>query len=127
MIVQLSGILVEADLSHVVLDVGGVGYELGQGLLSPDALKGPLTDDSGLLARYLAGGVPCIHLLNVKKLCADYGLAYDPAVWPSRGESRVFFVTRDQHAGLALTLFLGVLPLLAYYGVRQWEKKSTSK
>ena len=50
MIVQLSGILVEADLSHVVLDVGGVGYELGVSSATAAALP-PVGEPATLLAR----------------------------------------------------------------------------
>ncbi len=38
MIVQLTGTLVELTASHVVLDVGGVGYELGVSAVTAGSL-----------------------------------------------------------------------------------------
>ena len=63
---------------------GESGISLGQGLLSPEKIV-RLTEDSGLVQRYLSQGLPVINLLNIKQLAADYGLPYDPAQWPERG------------------------------------------
>ena len=103
------------------------GYHLGQGLLRSRRFSSALTDQSGLLCRYLAAGVPAIQLLNLKKLCADYHLDFDPSVWPARGESGVFYQTGYSRVGLAVTAGAALLCLLAYYGVRQWEKRSACK
>ncbi len=71
---------------------GESGISLGQGLLSPEKIV-RLTEDSGLVQRYLSQGLPVINLLNIKQLAADYGLPYDPAQWPERGTSVVYFET----------------------------------
>lgn len=52
------------------------------------------------MQRYLSQGLPVINLLNIKQLAADYGLPYDPAQWPERGTSAVYFET-DYPGGAA--------------------------
>lgn len=78
---------------------GESGISLGQGLISPEKIV-RLTEDSGLVQRYLSQGLPVINLLNIKQLAADYGLPYDPAQWPERGTSAVYFET-DYPGGAA--------------------------
>lgn len=51
MIVQLTGTLVELTASHVVLDVGGVGYELGVSAVTAASLPASGTPGVTLLAR----------------------------------------------------------------------------
>ena len=53
MIVQLTGTLVELTASHVVLDVGGVGYELGVSATCAASLPAVGTPGVCLLARLL--------------------------------------------------------------------------
>jgi poly-gamma-glutamate system protein len=103
------------------------GYNLGQGLLSAKLSPVDLTEKSGLITNYLALDVPAIQLLNVKELCAEYGLAFDPVSWPERGESAVFYSKQYNRPGVALTAVLAVLPLLGCYGVKRWIKRSHCK
>ena len=72
------------------LTTSGLGErELGYGLLT--RLKQGLPDEgSGLVERYCARGIPVIHLLNLKRLMADYGLPYDPETPPVPGEGPLF-------------------------------------
>ena len=51
MIVQLTGTLVELTASHAVLDVGGVGYELGVSAVTASSLPAVGTPGVTLLAR----------------------------------------------------------------------------
>ena len=53
MIVQLTGTLVELTASHVVLDVGGVGYELGISAVTAGSLPEVGTPGVTLLARLI--------------------------------------------------------------------------
>lgn len=53
MIVQLTGTLVELTASHVVLDVGGVGYELGVSAVTAGSLPELGTPGVTLLARLI--------------------------------------------------------------------------
>lgn len=72
------------------------------------------TDEgSGLLERYNAAGLPVIHILNIKRLVADYGLAYDPAALPEIGASAIYHDIRRP----ALPAALG---LLAAAGALAW-------
>ena len=79
-----------------------------------------LTEDSGLVQRYLSQGLPVINLLNIKQLAADYGLPYDPAQWPERGTSAVYFETDYPGAVLLLGL-AGAAVLLA---LCRWVRRS---
>ena len=98
---------------------GESGISLGQGLISPEKIV-RLTEDSGLVQRYLSQGLPVINLLNIKQLAADYGLPYDPAQWPERGTSAVYFETEYPGAVLLLGL-AGAAVLLA---LCRWVRRS---
>lgn len=56
------------------MGVGERGIALGQGVLDPRSAM-PVTDQSGLVERYLGRGIPVVHLLNIKQLTAEYGPA----------------------------------------------------
>ena len=72
---------------NMALGDHGEGYGLGQGLIEK-----PVTDgESYLMGHYLALGVPCIGLLNVKQLCAEYGIPFDPAALEKVGESHIYY------------------------------------
>lgn len=80
-----------------------------------------ITPDSGLMEIYNAEGLPVIHLLNVKRLVADYGLPYDPVQLLPPGESAIYYTTRYpwQYAmiGIIVTCVLLIL------GRRQTQKE----
>lgn len=63
---------------------GEEGVSLGQGVLKSRS-KVRLDEDSGLVQRYMAKGVPVVNLLNIKQIMAEYGMPFDPVVWPERG------------------------------------------
>jgi poly-gamma-glutamate system protein len=87
--------------------------ELGQGLIrpNPSARIGPR---SGLVEIYSARGIPVINLLNIKKLVADYGLAYDPPVLPEPGTSAVYHTSSYPRPAIAAAL-AGAAALLLLY------------
>lgn len=62
------------------------------------------SDRSGLLQRYNAGGLPVIHLLNIKQLVADYGLTFDPEQLVPPGESAIYYETDHPKWGAILCL-----------------------
>lgn len=74
-----------------ILGLGNVDKSLsfGQGLLKP--ADPPITPASGLVERCLSRGIPTIHLLNIKQLCAENGIAFDPAFLPEAGSEAVYF------------------------------------
>jgi poly-gamma-glutamate system protein len=74
------------------MGTGADAVSLGQGVLLPDRYV-YADEKSGLVQRYLADGLPVINLLNIKKLTADYGMPYDPAVWPQTGTGAVYTET----------------------------------
>ena len=90
------------------------GEVSGHGILKA---AGTLSDDS-LIGYYLNRRVPVIQLLNVKGLCADYGLAYDPAELPPIGTSAVYFTRRYPRLPLALSA-LGAAGILAGIWLRE--------
>ena len=61
----------------------------GNGLLEPQTVE--ITAHSGLTERYLAKGLPTIHLLAVKKLCEENGIPFDPDGIPEIGTSGVYY------------------------------------
>ena len=69
-----------------------------------------MDDNSGLVQRYLSRGVAAINLLNIKKIVAEYGLAFDPEQWPERGTSAVYY-TYDYPK---LSLFAGLCGAAAF-------------
>ena len=92
------------------LTTTGLGEkDVGWGLIPPYSTGEPGEQD-GLIQQYSAQGLPTIHLLNIKRLMADYGLAYDPAQLPGRGESAVYYTTQYPRAiaavGVAGSLIL---------------------
>ena len=74
----------------------GLGHEdntamlsLGSGLLKRQPLS--IGDNSGLTERYLAKGIPTIHLLNVRALCEQSGIPFDPQTLPEIGAAAMYY------------------------------------
>ena len=80
----------------------GEGYGLGQGLIQKQVSDG----EDYLLGHYLSQGVPCISLLNVKQLCGEYGLPFDPVALEKVGESRLYYTKAYRKAPLIGALLL---------------------
>lgn len=83
--------------------------DLPAGVILPGA-SDIITDKSGLMETYSADGLPVIHILNIRRLVADYGLPYDPESLPAPGESAIYYETEYPKvyaaAGLLLALAL---------------------
>ena len=73
------------------------------GVIPPGTIRN-ISDKSGLLQRYNARGLPVIHLLNIKRLVADYGLTFDPEQLLPPGESAIYFETVYPKWGAVLCL-----------------------
>ena len=71
------------------MGVNDASLSFGQGLLPESDPR--ITAKSGLIERYLSLGVPTIHFLNIKQLCAENGIPYDPVSLPEAGASDVYF------------------------------------
>ena len=86
--------------------------DVGWGLIAPYG-AGTYGETDGLIQKYSAQGLPTIHLLNVKQLVADYGMAYDPALLPARGESAIYQTVRYPKWLAAVGALGGAAMLLA--------------
>ena len=104
------------------LGLGEEGSSLGQGVLLP-AGQLRLSENSGLVQRSLARGIPVINLLNLKKIMADYSMPYDPAVWPDAGESAVYSTVAYERGWIIAGLAGAGAMLLACLYVRKTSKR----
>ena len=96
---------------NMALGDHGEGYGLGQGLIQRKVTDG----EDYLMGHYLALGVPCVGLLNVKQLCAEYGLSFDPAALEKVGQSHIYYEKAYPRALLLVALHTalhrGLLPV----------------
>lgn len=90
------------------------------GVIEPYTVR-TADENSGLIQRYSRGGLPTLHLLNVKQLVADYGLAYDPETPLPPGESAVYYETVYPRLPAAAGLAGGAAILLAGFLRRKGE------
>lgn len=77
------------------LGLGGndaIILSIGAGLLEPRNLE--INGQSGLVERYLARGIPTIHLLDVKGLCRQEGICFDPAIRVDPGLMPLYYGER---------------------------------
>ena len=82
-----------------------------------------IDSESGLLEHYLARGLPVIHVLNMKELVAQYGLAYDPQILPEQGTSAIYMHTQYRWPiGIA-----GVLITIAILIIGRMHHKNTER
>lgn len=95
-----------------------VSLSYGQGLLKP--MDPVITDKSGLVERYLSRGVPVIHLLNIKQLCGETGIPYDPVSVPAPGTSAVYYSRSYSRIALAAA---GLAAVLALLGINWFDRK----
>lgn len=91
---------------------GESSFYLGQGLLRGKAA--PINEESGLVEIYYSEGTPTINLLNLKRLCTDYGLAYDPVVLPLAGASALYYQRSYARWAAGLCLLAGGTGLIYY-------------
>jgi hypothetical protein len=75
------------------LSTSGLGEsQVDWGVIQPNTIQS-VDEQSGLLQRYNVLGIPVIHLLNIKRLVADYRLPYDPQRKSVPGESAIYYET----------------------------------
>lgn len=109
------------------LTTSGVGeneLSLSWGVVEPDRVK-TIDERSGLLQRYNAQGLPVIHLLNIKQLVADYGLAFDPDQLPASGESAIYRTT--QYPRLYVILGMAGAAVLLVWGRQSVRREEESQ
>ena len=121
---QMGDIAVFVNVGGNILGIGNneASLSFGQGVLKPS--KPSLSDKSGLVEQYLALGVPTIHFLNLKQLCAEKGVPFDPVTVPEIGTSEVYYSHDYSKAGIAVT---GVIALAASFLIEWDDKKRKQK
>ena len=84
-------LFVNAGGNSLGLGAGENSYMLktGNGLLAPREIE--LSPYSGLSERYLAAGIPVVHLLAVRLLCEENGIPFDPDELPVIGTTGVYY------------------------------------
>ena len=88
------------------MGVNDASLSFGQGLLPESDPR--ITPKSGLIERYLSLGVPTIHFLNIKQLCAETGIPFDPVAEPAVGTSGVYYSRRYSRPAIAASLILAL-------------------
>lgn len=97
---------------------GEEGVSLGQGVMKSRS-KVRLDEDSGLVQRYMAKGVPVINLLNIKQIMAEYSMPFDPAVWSATGTSAAYSTVRYETGWILVGLGGGVALLAVCLWLRR--------
>lgn len=101
---------------------GAGALDVPYGLIAPDRIRA-VSRSSGLVQRYNAQGLPVIHLLNIQRLTADYGLPYDPERLTPPGESAVYYTTVYPRLPGALCLVGAVVCLGAGFLWPRWKER----
>lgn len=99
--------------------IGVSGKKMTYGVTGPKTMLAPVTEKSGLLDLYHEEGLPVINLLDIKKLCTDYGLPFDPAALPEPGTSAIYYVTSYSVPAVVITLLLALTVLILYWNRRK--------
>ena len=84
---------------------------LGSGLLKNEPLE--ITNNSGLTERYLSKGIPTIHLLNVRALCEQSGIPFDPETLPKIGTAAMYVGTGYPRSAVLLWVLAALSGVLA--------------
>jgi len=86
---------------------------IGQGIIRENISV--INDGSGLIEYYLKEGMPVLLLLNIKQLCADYGIPFDPQQQEAVGSGSVYMKSVYGQWALWLGLAAELLVLVFYY------------
>jgi poly-gamma-glutamate system protein len=121
--------LSDAPISAFV-NIGGASANIGVGMASLSLTPGvntgispPSANDEGVMFEMAARGIPVIHVLNIKRLALNRGLAWDPAPFPRAGASRAYFVRDEGRYRLSLMwLAAGYAAALAILAFIAWGK-----
>lgn len=117
---QMGEIAAFVNVGGNILGIGNneAALSFGQGLLKPS--KPALSAKSGLVEQYLAKGVPTVHFLNLKQLCMETGVPFDPVSIPEIGTSEVYYSHDYSKAAIAAA---GIIALGACVLIERDEKK----
>ena len=81
---------------------------------------GATGDRSGLIEIYAAAGVPAVHVIDIRKLVADYGMPYDPETPPKIGEGAPYM--RTEYSKIPAACALAVDAALLICGHRRGRR-----
>ena len=117
---QMGSIAAFINVGGNILGIGDgeAVLSFGQGLL--EAFHPVLNEKSGLVEHYLNLDVPVIHILNLKQLCAETGVPFDPVSVPEIGTSQVYYHHDYSRPAIAV---LGAAALLAALLIEYDDKK----
>ena len=101
---------------------GEAVLSFGQGLLEPS--HPPINAKSGLIEYCLNRDIPTVHILNLKQLCAETGVPFDPIRIPEIGSSEVYFSHRYSKAAIAA---VGAVTLISALLIEYDDKKRKKK
>jgi len=125
------GLLDEAGCS-AFLAVGGhisaLGYNSVTELLGQGLIREPIStvnSRSGLLEYYLYEGKPCMLLLNIRQLAADYGIPFDSENRLAPGESGLYYIKSYPRWVLLLALAAEVTLWILYRKEENHDRKKT--
>lgn len=96
------------------VNVGGAGANSGSSSFSLDFPPGlvmhldniPKDENRGLVFEYAEQGIPVINILNIKQICSDKGMEFDPSPLPPAGTGGVYYETAYSGLWIVLTLIL---------------------
>ena len=105
--------------NQISIGVDEAGFISKNGLITNNdfnKLKINITNNTGLIERYLYQNIPVAQFLNIKGLALKYNLPYDPVTFPPIGESEVYYeVTHNLvPAFIAIGLSIVMFGLIIY-------------
>ncbi len=94
------------------INIGGSYANMGNSFLALNVRPGlnkdlplPPKEDRGMIFEMASRDIPVIHLLYMRGLVQDYGLAWDPVPFPEPGISSVYYREIHRNPGFILTAF----------------------
>ncbi len=117
---QMEGMAAFINVGGNILGIGNsdAALSFGQGLLKPS--RPAVNSKSGLVEHCLSLGIPTIHILNLKQLCAETGVPFDPLSIPEIGTSEVYYSRRYSKPAI---VGVGVITLAALLLIEKDDKK----
>lgn len=110
------------------LGIGEFDIANKQGILKSSQIRGTdYGDNDGLINYFLSKNIPTIHLLNVKKIVADYGLPFDPPIWSPIGASNVYYKVGYSKTLPIITLFVSVVYIIYINKRKIWFSDRRNK
>lgn len=107
-------------------NITSLGYNMISGVIGQGILNeriSSLNGKSGLLEIYLHEGLPTLLILNIRRLAADCGFAFDPDSLLPIGSGSIYYETRYPLAAVAAGLAVSLAVLVIF----RKEQKANAK